>query len=32
MCEKVGSDHFNDPKAFMENPNDMQHVFKNIKD
>ena len=32
MREKVGSDHFNDPKAFMEYPNDIQHVYKNIKD
>ena len=31
-CEKVGLDHFNDPKAFMEYSNDMQDVYKNIED
>ena len=30
--EKVGSDHFNDCKAFMEYSNDMQDVYKNIED
>ena len=30
--EKVGLDHFNDPKAFMEYSNDMQDVYKNIED
>ena len=30
--EKVGLNHFNDPKAFMEYSNDMQDVFKNIED
>ena len=30
--EKVGLDHFDDPKAFMEYSNDMQDVFKNIED
>ena len=30
--EKVGLNHFNDPKAFMEYSNDMQHVYKNIED
>ena len=30
--EKVGVDHFNDPKAFMEYSNDMQDVYKNIED
>ena len=30
--EKVGSNHFNDPKAFMEYSNDMQNVYKNIED
>ena len=30
--EKVGLDHFDDPKAFMEYPNDMQDVYKNIED
>ena len=30
--EKVGLNHFNDPKAFMEYSNDMQDVHKNIKD
>ena len=31
-CEKVGLDHFDDPKAFIEYSNDMQDVYKNIKD
>ena len=31
-CEKVGLDHFNDPKAFMEYSNDVQDVYKNIED
>ena len=31
-CEKVGINHFNDPKAFMEYSNDMQDVYKNIED
>ena len=30
--EKVGLNHFNDPKAFMEYLNDMQAVYKNIED
>ena len=30
--EKVGLNHFNDPKAFMEYSNDMQDVYKNIED
>ena len=30
--EKVGRNHFNDPKAFMEYSNDMQDVYKNIED
>ena len=29
--EKVGQDHFNDPKAFIEYSNDMQIVYRNIK-
>ena len=29
--EKVGLDHFKDPKAFMEYSNDMQDVYKNIE-
>ena len=29
---KVGLNHFNDPKAFMEYSNDMQDVYKNIED
>ena len=29
--EKVGLDHFKDPRAFMEYSNDMQDVYKNIK-
>ena len=28
--EKVGLNHFSDPKAFMEYSNDMQDVYKNI--
>ena len=31
MREKVGLDHFNDPKAFMEYSNDMQDVYKTIE-
>ena len=30
--EKVGLNHFNDPKAFMEYSNDMQDAYKNIED
>ena len=30
--EKVGQDHYDDPKAFMEYSNDMQDVYKNIED
>ena len=30
--EKVGINHFSDPKAFMEYFNDMQDVYKNIED
>ena len=30
--KKVGLDHFDDPKAFMEYSNDMQDVYKNIED
>ena len=30
--EKVGLNHFNDPKGFMEYSNDMQDVYKNIED
>ena len=30
--EKVGLNHFKDPKAFMEYSNDMQNVYKNIED
>ena len=30
--EKVGLDHFNDPKAFMEYSNDLSDVYKNIED
>ena len=30
--EKVGLDHFNDPKAFMEYSNDMLDVYENIED
>ena len=31
-CEKVGLDHFNAPKAFIEYSSDMQNVYKNIKE
>ena len=31
-CEKVGLDHFNDSKAFIEYSNDMQDVYKNIEE
>ena len=30
--EKVGLDHFDDPKAFIEYSNNMQDVYKNIED
>ena len=30
--EKVGLNHFHDPKALMEYSNDMQDVYKNIED
>ena len=30
--EKVGLDHFNDPRAFIEYLNDIQEVYKNIED
>ena len=30
--EKVGLDHFKDPRAFMEYSNDRQDVYKNIED
>ena len=30
--EKVGLDHYDDPKAFIEYSNDMQDVYKNIED
>ena len=30
--EKVGLNHFNDPKAFIEYSNDMEDVYKNIED
>ena len=29
--EKVGLDHFDDPKVFMEYSNDMKDVYKNIE-
>ena len=32
ILEKVGLDHFNDSKAFMEYSNDMLDVYKNIED
>ena len=30
--EKVGLDHFKDPRAFIEDSNNMQDVYKNIED
>ena len=30
--EKVGLNHYDDPKAFMEYSNDMQDVYQNIED
>ena len=30
--EKVGLNHFDDPKAFMKYSNDMKDVYKNIED
>ena len=30
--EKVGIDHFNNPKAFIDYSNDMHNVYKNIED
>ena len=30
--EKVGFNHFKDPRTFMEYSNDMQDVYKNIED
>ena len=30
--EKVGLNHFNDPKAFMKYSSDMQDVHKSIED
>ena len=30
--EKVGLDHFNDPRAFIEYSNDIQDIYKNIED
>ena len=30
-CEKVGLNHFDDLKAFMEYSNDMQDVYKKLK-
>ena len=30
ICEKVGIDHHNDPRAYIEYSNDMRDVYKNI--
>ena len=30
--ESTGLKHFDDPKAFIEYPNDMQDVYKNIEE
>ena len=32
ICEKVGIDHFNDPKAYIKYSNNMHNVYKNIDD
>ena len=32
ICEKVGIDHFNDPKTYIEYSNNMHKVYKNIDD
>ena len=32
ICEKVGIDHFNDPKTYIEYSNNMHNVYKNIDD
>ena len=31
-CERVGLDHLEEPKAFIEYSNDMQDIYKNIED
>ena len=31
-CEKVGLNHFKDPRAFIKYSNDMQDVYKSIED
>ena len=31
-CEKVGLNHYDDPKTFIEYPNVMQDVYKNIEE
>ena len=31
-CENVGTDHFNDPNAFIESCNRMDDVYQNIDD
>ena len=30
--ERIGINHFNDPKAFIEHSNDMHDVYKNINE
>ena len=30
ICEKLGIDHFDNPKAYIEYPNDMRDAYKNI--
>ena len=30
--DKIGLDHFNDPKAYMEHSSDMLDAYKNIED
>ena len=32
ILEKVGIDHHNDPRAYIEYSNDMRNVYKNIGD
>ena len=32
ICEKVGLNRYDDPKAFMDYSNDMQYFYKNIEE
>ena len=31
-CESIGLKHCNDPKAFIEDPNDIQDIYKSIQE